>query len=114
PEKGRHRRLAQSFERRDRRRYLHWRDDGLLRTTDELARGTKQRPPDRLGIIRTKRQTSGTGHRPRIGEGMVAGRGEKPQRQPWGISLSEDVLVRLVRKLPFESARKTSRFAPVP
>src|SRR5205085_11807276 len=49
-EKRRHRRLAQSLERSDRRRHLHARDDGLFQTAHDLAGRTKQRPPDWLGL----------------------------------------------------------------
>ena len=49
-EKRRYRRLAQSLEGSHRRGHFYSRDDGLLQAADELAGGTKQRSPDRLGV----------------------------------------------------------------
>ena len=63
-EKRRHGRLAQSFERSDRRRHLHARDDGLLQAAYGLARRTKQRPTDRVGVLTEVRaQNSAVGFR---------------------------------------------------
>ncbi len=49
-EERQHRRLAQGAERRHRRRHLHPRHGGVFQAAANLARGTKQRPPDRVGL----------------------------------------------------------------
>jgi len=71
--KRRHGGLAQSSERSHRRRHFHPDDDGLLQTADELAGGTKQGPPDRLGLNSPSlcSMTSATSNR-RVGTRAVA------------------------------------------
>src|SRR5437868_5259200 len=50
-EKGWNGRLAESSEGGYRRRYFHSRDGRVFQTAAKLAGGTKQRPPDRLGVV---------------------------------------------------------------